>query len=169
MHTENLHITLAFLGQVDAARLDDIVAAARSVQARRFMLRMDQPGYWKHNRIAWLGASQVPAELEAMVAELRSALEASRIAFDPKPFVAHVTLLRNARPPSDEWPALAVVHWPVSGSRSFPRNATKAARIIASHGVPRMPDGDGRNATRGLALPSIHLPKSSPIPSTMER
>ena len=115
MHTENLHITLAFLGQVDAARLDDIVAAARSVQARRFMLRMDQPGYWKHNRIAWLGASQVPAELEAMVAELRSALEAGRIAFDPKPFVAHVTLLRNARPPSDEWPALAVVHWPVSG------------------------------------------------------
>ena len=115
MHTENLHITLAFIGQVDAARLDDIVAAARGVQARSFMLRVDQPGYWKHNRIAWLGASQVPAELEAMVAELRSALEAGRIPFDPKPFVAHVTLLRNARPPSDEWPALAVVHWPVSG------------------------------------------------------
>ncbi len=115
MHTENLHVTLAFLGQVDAARLDDIVAAARTVRARQFTLRMDQPGFWKHNRIAWLGASRVPSELEAMVAELRSALQAGRISFDPKPFVAHVTLLRNARPPADEWPALAAVLWTVNG------------------------------------------------------
>ena len=115
MHTENLHVTLAFIGQVDAARLDDIVAAARTVRARQFTLRMDQPGFWKHNRIAWLGASHVPAELDAMVAELRTALQAGCIPFDAKPFVAHVTLLRNARPPSEEWPALSAVHWPVNG------------------------------------------------------
>jgi len=115
MHTENLHVTLAFIGQVDAARLDDIVAAARTVQARQFTLRMDQPGFWKHNRIAWLSASRVPAELDAMVAELRAALQAGHIPCDAKPFVAHVTLLRNARPPSEEWPALAAVHWPVNG------------------------------------------------------
>ena len=94
--TENLHITLAFLGQVDAGQFDAIVAAARGVQARRFPLRLDEPGYWTHNHVAWLGAAQAPEELNTMVADLRAALVRSGVGFDPKPFVPHVTLVRNA-------------------------------------------------------------------------
>lgn len=115
MPTENLHITLAFLGQVDAAQFDAIVATARDVQARRFMLRLDEPGYWTHNHIAWLGATKAPEELKLMVAELRAALVQASISFDPKPFVSHVTLVRNARPPKEEWPTLNPVEWPVNG------------------------------------------------------
>lgn len=115
MPTENLHITLAFLGQVDSGQLEAIVAAARSVLARRFMLRLDEPGYWTHNHIAWLGAKQVPEELTTMVAELRAALVQSGIVFDTKPFAPHVTLVRNARPPKEEWPTLNPVEWPVNG------------------------------------------------------
>jgi 2'-5' RNA ligase len=85
------------------------------VAPRRFTLRMDQPGYWKHNHIAWLGASQVPGELDALVGELRTALEQAGVRFDPKPFVPHVTLVRNARPPKDEWPTLNPVDWLVDG------------------------------------------------------
>ncbi len=66
--------------------MDAIVAAARGLRPRRFMLRMDQPGYWQHNRIAWLGASQVPAELAALAGDLRAALGHAGIGFDPKPF-----------------------------------------------------------------------------------
>ena len=113
--TENVHITLAFLGQVDAGRLEAIVAAARGVRARRFMLRLDEPGYWTHNHIAWLSAAQVPEELTAMVAELRAALVQAGIGFDPKSFAPHVTLVRNARPPKEEWPTLNPVDWPVNG------------------------------------------------------
>jgi len=115
MRPENLHITLAFLGEVDASRVEEIAAAARSATPRRFAMLMDQPGYWKHNRIAWLGASRTPADLEAMVAELRAALERAGIAFDPKPFVAHVTMVRNARPPKEEWPTVHPFDWHVDG------------------------------------------------------
>lgn len=115
MRTENLHITLAFLGQVEAERLDAVIAAAQSAQPRRFTLRLDEPGYWTHNHIAWLGATQVPPELEAMVVELRSALQRAGLGFDPKRFLAHATLVRNARPPKEEWPTLNPVDWPVSG------------------------------------------------------
>jgi len=115
MPTENLHITLAFLGQVDGGQFDTIVAAARSVQPRRFTLRLDEPGYWTHNHIAWLGTGQAPDELKAMVAELRTALVQAGIRFDPKPFVPHVTLVRNARPPKEEWPTLNPVEWAVNG------------------------------------------------------
>jgi len=113
--TDNLHITLAFLGQIDAVRLDAVVAAAKSVQPRRFTLRMDEPGYWTHNHIAWLGASQVPPELDAMVGELRAALAKESIVYDPKAFVPHITMVRNARPPKEEWPTLLPVEWNVNG------------------------------------------------------
>lgn len=113
--TDNIHITLAFLGRVDGAQFDAIVAAAHSVRARRFLLRLDQPGYWTHNHIAWLGTKQVPEELETMVAELRAALVQAGTSFDPKPFAPHVTLVRNARPPKEEWPTLNPVEWPVNG------------------------------------------------------
>jgi len=115
MATENLHITLAFLGQVEAGQFDAIVAAARGVQARQFMLRLDEPGYRTRNHIAWLGASKPPEELAAIAAELRAALVAAAISFDPKPFVPHVTMVRNARPPREEWPTLNPVQWQGNG------------------------------------------------------
>lgn len=115
MRTENLHITIAFLGQVEAVRFDDIVAAARSVQVQPMSLLLDRPGHWKHNKIAWLGANDVPQELGAMVAALRAALVKARVAFDPKPFVPHVTVVRNALPPREDWPTAPPVKWPVRG------------------------------------------------------
>jgi len=115
MISANLHVTLAFLGQVDARRCGSIVDAARGVRVRPFVLRLDEPGYWSHNHIAWLRASDPPGELAAMVAELRATLGQSGIGFDPKPFVAHVTMVRNARPPREDWPTLNPVEWAVNG------------------------------------------------------
>jgi len=75
---------------------------------------LDQPGYWKHNRIAWAGASVVPPELGALVSELRGALAKSQIRFDAKSFVSHVTLLRDAREPR-AMPALVPIEWRLDG------------------------------------------------------
>jgi 2'-5' RNA ligase len=94
---ENLHVTLAFLGSVGEARVAEVERAAGEVAPRAISLVFDRPGYWKHNRIAWAGASVVPPELEALVTELRSALTRLRIGFDAKGFASHVTLLRDAR------------------------------------------------------------------------
>ena len=115
MPTGNLHITLAFLGRVDAGQFDAIVAAARGVRAQRFMLHLSEAGYWTHNHVARLGATNVPEELKTVVADLRAALVRAGVGFDPKPFVPHVTLVRNARPPKEEWPTLNPVEWPVNG------------------------------------------------------
>lgn len=111
---ENLHLTLAFLGSVDDARAAEVEGTAGKVVPRAVSLVLDTPGYWKHNRIAWAGASTVPGELEAMVAELRSALTRSRIDFDAKAFVSHVTLLREAQPPR-AMPGIEPVPWEVEG------------------------------------------------------
>lgn len=112
MRTENLHLTLAFIGAIEAGRLDAISSAARGVSLRPCDFVLNQPGYWRHNRIAWLGATQIPPALAAMVEDLRAALTAAAVHFDPKPFVPHITLVRNARPPR-ELPQFDPVRWKV--------------------------------------------------------
>jgi len=114
MRAENLHLTLAFLGATGAARLEQLKHLAAQVSVTAFDLQIDQPGYWKHNRIAWAGASVIPEPLAALIADLRDELTAGGFRFDPKPFVPHVTLLREAREPQPlpQFPAIA---WPVSG------------------------------------------------------
>jgi 2'-5' RNA ligase len=111
---ENLHVTLAFLGSVAEARVAEVERAASEVAPRAATLVLDQPGYWKHNRIAWAGASVVPTEIETCVAELRNALARVGLRFDAKPFVSHVTLLREARGPK-AMPALEPIEWRIGG------------------------------------------------------
>ena len=111
---EKLHVTLAFLGGVEDARVAEVERAAGEAAAPLASLVLDRPGYWKHNRIAWAGASTVPPELEALVSELRSALVKSQIRFDAKSFASHVTLLRDAREPKG-MPALDPIPWKIDG------------------------------------------------------
>lgn len=111
---EDLHLTLAFLGNVDDALVPAVEAAMDRVEPRRFLLSLDQPGYWRKNSIAWAGASAAPPELETLAADLRASLGAARVAFDPQPFAVHVTLLRDARAPA-RMPQLDRIDWPVDG------------------------------------------------------
>jgi 2'-5' RNA ligase len=112
MQPENVHLTLAFLGSTDAALLPSIVAAASRVAPRRFTLHIDEPGYWQHNQIAWAGVREAPLALDALVLDLRAALVEAKLAFDPKPFVAHLTLVRKARP-GFKLPPLEPIEWSV--------------------------------------------------------
>jgi len=96
MRRENIHLTLAFLGDTKAALVPDLIALARDLVFAPIRLPLDRVGYWKHNRIIWCGAEQDPAALTGLVAALRARLDAAGIAYDRKPFVSHVTLVRNA-------------------------------------------------------------------------
>jgi 2'-5' RNA ligase len=96
MRRENLHLTLAFLGDTDAALLPEIKLLAAEVRFDPIRLPLDRVGYWKHNRIIWCGACEEPQALTALVADLRARLTAAGVRYDPKPFVSHVTLVRNA-------------------------------------------------------------------------
>ncbi|HET7764087.1 MAG TPA: RNA 2',3'-cyclic phosphodiesterase [Burkholderiales bacterium] len=110
----NLHLTLAFLGTVEAGRVADVERAAGAVAPVAAALLLDRPGFWKSNRIAWAGASAPPAAIERLALDLRGALARAGIDFDAKPFATHVTLLRGAREPS-AMPALTPVRWEVDG------------------------------------------------------
>jgi 2'-5' RNA ligase len=110
MRTENIHLTLAFLGEADAGRA---IAVARGIKGSRHALPIDAARYVKRNEMVWVGPANLPLELAALAADLRTSLEAGAFVIEERPFAAHVTLVRKARMPKS-LPPLPRVEWPVN-------------------------------------------------------
>lgn len=97
MRTETLHMTLAFIGEVNAGCADVAQAGSDWLSSQRaFSMTIDQLRCWRHNRIVWCGPRQVPASLAGIARSLCERLGAAGFKLEARPFAAHVTLLRNA-------------------------------------------------------------------------
>ncbi|MDR1934025.1 MAG: RNA 2',3'-cyclic phosphodiesterase [Candidatus Accumulibacter sp.] len=115
---ETIHLTLAFLGEVDAARLPAVVDAGRRVDAPSFQLVVDRLDCWRHKGLLWAGCAPPPDGLRSLVMALRGQLRAASIAVDAAPrFVPHLTLVRKAGIAGEAvaMPALEARSWPCSG------------------------------------------------------
>ena len=113
MRPDTLHVTLAFLGDVEVARLEALKLAAREVTARHFELILDKALYWEHNRIIYAAPGAVPAELLQLVSGLECGLAMHGFDFERREYKPHVTLLRNARC-GDLLPEMPTVRWHVN-------------------------------------------------------
>jgi 2'-5' RNA ligase len=110
---EKLHITLAFLGYVDAARVAGISEALREVasQARAFELRLDKMGAFPNERaprIVYLGAREPGEAFRSLARSARAAYEQLGFTFS-KHAVAHVTLARVRQTERAPLPALDIL------------------------------------------------------------
>lgn len=106
MHADNLHVTLVFLGDVPDARRDAVREAA-VVHVPGFELVFDRARCWRHNRVGHLAASRLPPALTELVRALETGLHGRGFTLERRPYVPHVTLLRDTRcdecaPPGDE-------------------------------------------------------------------
>ncbi len=109
----NLHMTLLFLGMQDEAALDCFRQTAGQVQSAPFDLTLDLCGGFARKRIQWLGASVLPAALDALVRELTLAMAGCGFEAEKRPFVPHITLSRKAKKPL-EGPVPEPIVWHVS-------------------------------------------------------
>ena len=112
MRTETLHLTLVFIGDVACERLPDLLRTAGNVRTAAFEFSLDLLECWRRNRIAHLGASVTPGPLSGLVTRIESGLMALQIPFDQRPYVPHVTLVRNLDCAKGN-PAWPPVTWPV--------------------------------------------------------
>lgn len=111
MRRDSLHMTLAFIGSVSPSELAVLQEVAGRIRGEAFDLRLDRVGCWPHNRIAWVGCSRVPSRQRLLAANLGEA----GFIFDKRPFVPHVTLVRNGH--CDNLPELGLpISW---GVREF--------------------------------------------------
>jgi 2'-5' RNA ligase len=112
MRQDTLHLTLAFIGDVPAVRIDGLLEAASRVTGDAFSLSLDRLGCWRHNRIVWAGASEPPPQLIALVGQLNERLADAGFPLEARDFAAHLTLLRKAR--CVALPAFETIAWPVA-------------------------------------------------------
>jgi 2'-5' RNA ligase len=98
--TENLHITLKFLGEINEAWIREITDCAVSACSgiAGFSIAFDRFGAFpslKRPRILFYSASRGADKLQTLVSSLESTLHANMgIAKESRPFKAHVTLAR---------------------------------------------------------------------------
>jgi 2'-5' RNA ligase len=97
--TENLHLTIRFLGATAPDRVADVAAAAEAAAAAmtRFEIRLAGAGAFPSDarpRVVWLGLAAGGEPLAALAAALGDELAGRGWARDERPFRAHLTLAR---------------------------------------------------------------------------
>lgn len=93
---DNLHITLAFLGAVQARKLPSVMAAASGIDVASFDLTIDRVEAWAGADILCLTPTTCPS-LRALVDRLRVNLLEHQLDPDRKDFRPHVTIGRDWR------------------------------------------------------------------------
>lgn len=96
---ENLHVTVAFLGEVK-----DPAPAMKALQSVPVPeLRLTSGPFGNFGELLWIGLRKNSA-LEEYVAEVRHALDNAGVEYDRKKFRPHITLVRRA-----DWPYQVLV------------------------------------------------------------
>ena len=94
VRTEQLHVTLHFLGSVPRQRIPEL-AQGLHVRLDPFALEFGHRQLW-HGSVAVLEPDVVPAPLLALHASLGEALERMGMTPEARPYRPHVTLARRA-------------------------------------------------------------------------
>jgi RNA 2',3'-cyclic 3'-phosphodiesterase len=95
---ESMHVTFAFIGEQPESMVAPIARAldASATTAASFTARLEGCGFFpteKRPRVGWVGVR--PEEpLQRIAREVRTALKASSVPFDEKPFAPHLTIAR---------------------------------------------------------------------------
>lgn len=110
---ENLHCTLVFLGEVEAAQQLCLEDAASLVHVEPFTLMFDFMGYFRQPQVAWLGCTTTPAALQALVGSLRYGASSCGFTPDSRPYEVHLTVARRLRSDPGRLPFLPVI-WQVN-------------------------------------------------------
>jgi RNA 2',3'-cyclic 3'-phosphodiesterase len=111
-NVDQLHFTLAFLGEQPESIVAPACAAAEDALCDGFELRLAGAGAFpslSRPRVAWLGLSQGEVQLATLAGRLREGLRLRGISFDDKPFRPHLTIARlrqRGRIPPDALAAL---------------------------------------------------------------
>lgn len=94
---EDIHLTLVFLGAVEAQHLPGVLAVAAQTRLSNFEMCFDRLGWWRQNQVAWAASTETPRPLLDLVKALQRGLVLEGFKFDERRYVPHVSLLRKAQ------------------------------------------------------------------------
>ena len=89
MAAENLHITLAFLGDLTATQRSATINCCVPLP-RSFNIILDRIGFWKNRGLVWIGPRESNPEFDQFVEDLRIKLRRLGFRVDRRAFVPHI-------------------------------------------------------------------------------
>ncbi|WP_026376876.1 RNA 2',3'-cyclic phosphodiesterase [Aestuariibacter salexigens] len=95
----NFHITLAFLGNIDARQQETLISNLDSLIEKTFSLELDITGWFKKPQVLWIGCEHIPEQLAKLAASTASAARASSIQVRTDTYTPHVTLAHKVKEP----------------------------------------------------------------------
>lgn len=103
VNPQGIHLTLAFLGELNDEQLADVSVAAYQAaqQASAFTYRLTQPGIFgspRHPRVLWMGIEERTGSLVQLHQLLQQELSQRAFPIDTRPFSPHLTLARGKAP-----------------------------------------------------------------------
>jgi RNA 2',3'-cyclic 3'-phosphodiesterase len=125
IQARNLHVTLLFLGDVPAARIDAVVAAAAETSGNAFQIWFDQVETWPGSNVLCLTSQHPPAAFALLAEALRSRLTAQSFEFRKQVFRPHITLARDL-PRMRSTESIPPLHWPVGDFVLVESNMTRS-------------------------------------------
>ena len=93
--SQNLHITLHFVGLVTEENKDCMHAAAQSISSAAFECNLDHVGHFSRAKIFWMGSREWPAELMQLHNKLGAAIGHCAYQQEKRVYAPHVTLKRK--------------------------------------------------------------------------
>jgi 2'-5' RNA ligase len=149
----DLHLTLAFLGELPRARLPGLAAVLIRQRAQAPLIVLDRLEAWGDGRLACAVGRCTPS-LRAWQGRLAAALAAAGLGLERRAFVPHVTLATHVAPGQEARPPRPAVAEPI---RPAIRLARAALVLVESRKV------DGRFGGRYRVLMARQGPGSVPV------
>ncbi len=132
VRSENLHVTLKFIGEVSPTRLEGIRGALSAIRSDALVkIKFHGLGFFpneQHPRVLWAGLD-ASANLPSLAGDIDGALETQGIAREHRAFTPHLTLARFELPGLHEKLRAAIQK---NGAREFGSFQTREFYLIES-------------------------------------
>ena len=109
---ENFHITLVFLGNVEEQTIPELTDAAQALSIPGFSLQINQAGWWKKAKVAWLAPAYTPEPLLELVRRLNHQAKLAGLPIDEREYNPHLTIARKLARPLKPC-TFEPIHWDV--------------------------------------------------------
>ncbi|MCH1920289.1 RNA 2',3'-cyclic phosphodiesterase [Shewanella sp. A3A] len=106
----NLHLTLAFLGQLQPTQMQQLLERVQLLSLQRFSQPLTQLAYWPKPNIACMTSEHVATALQLMAAEAQQLMQQLALpASEHSVYRPHITLARKANSLTNSWETLVPV------------------------------------------------------------
>ena len=111
---DNLHITMVFLGGMNAGQQHCVMTLANTIDFQPFQITLDQLQYHKRQQMLWLCSSKISDELHLLYDTLSTGLAQCGYVAAERAFIPHVALTRKQGKPQ-KGRVIEALTWPVDG------------------------------------------------------